>query len=168
MESESEPRPCHNQLAVYPLKSTPKVRLQKRQNHTVRDLGTRFTFDHEREISPIARAFRAFMAARSRFAEDRLADAVASGVTQYAVLGAGLDTFAYRNPFPNLRVFESIFPPHRSGSGRSWRRQPSRYRTVSPSFHLILSTRRYRRDWLKQDSIGELAPFSDGWELFPI
>ena len=38
MESESEPRPCHNQLAVYPLKSTPKVRLQKRQNHTVRDL----------------------------------------------------------------------------------------------------------------------------------
>ena len=97
-----------------------------------------------------------------------LADAVASGVTQYAVLGSGLDTFAYRNPFPNLRVFESIFPPHRSGSGRSWRRQPSRYRTVSPSFHLILSTRRYRRDWLKQDSIGELAPFSDGWELFPI
>jgi hypothetical protein len=40
MESESEPRPCHNQLAVYPLKSTPKVRLQKRQNHTVRDLGS--------------------------------------------------------------------------------------------------------------------------------
>ena len=39
MESESEPRPCHNQLAVYPLKGTPEVRLQKRQNHTVRDLG---------------------------------------------------------------------------------------------------------------------------------
>jgi methyltransferase (TIGR00027 family) len=50
------------------------------------------------------------MAARSRFAEDRLADAVASGVTQYAVLGSGLDTFAYRNPFPNLRVFEVDFP----------------------------------------------------------
>jgi methyltransferase (TIGR00027 family) len=73
-------------------------------------LGPNFTFDRAREMSPIARAFRAFMAARSRYAEDRLADAVASGVTQYALLGAGLDTFAYRNPFPNLRVFEVDFP----------------------------------------------------------
>jgi methyltransferase (TIGR00027 family) len=73
-------------------------------------LGPHFTFDREREMSPLARAFRAFMAARSRFAEDRLADAVASGGTQYAVLGAGLDTFAYRNPFPNLRIFEVDFP----------------------------------------------------------
>jgi methyltransferase (TIGR00027 family) len=29
---------------------------------------------------------------------------------QYVVLGAGLDTFAYRNPFPSLRVFEVDFP----------------------------------------------------------
>jgi methyltransferase (TIGR00027 family) len=50
------------------------------------------------------------MAARSRYAEDRLAEAVANGVTQYVVLGAGLDTFAYRNPFPALRVFEVDFP----------------------------------------------------------
>ena len=57
-----------------------------------------------------ARDFRAFMAARSRYAEDRLAEAVANGVTQYVVLGAGLDTFAYRNPFPALRVFEVDFP----------------------------------------------------------
>ena len=31
-------------------------------------------------------------------------------MTQYVVLGAGLDTFAYRNPFPALRVFEVDFP----------------------------------------------------------
>jgi methyltransferase (TIGR00027 family) len=73
-------------------------------------LGPRFRFDRERELHPIAHAFRAFMAARSRYAEDRLGEAVVSGVTQYAVLGAGLDTFAYRNPFPNLRVFEVDFP----------------------------------------------------------
>ena len=73
-------------------------------------LGPRFAFDQEREMHPVARAFRAFMAARSRFAEDRLAEAVESGVNQYAVLGAGLDTFAYRNPFPGLRVFEVDFP----------------------------------------------------------
>ncbi len=64
----------------------------------------------ERAMHPVGRDFRGFMAARSRYAEDRLANAVASGVTQYVVLGAGLDTFAYRNPFPALRVFEVDFP----------------------------------------------------------
>src|SRR5215470_17263725 len=49
---------------------------------------------------------RAFIVARSRYAEDQLADAIRRGVTQYVVLGAGLDTFAYRNPFEHLRVFE--------------------------------------------------------------
>src|SRR5690554_6539683 len=33
---------------------------------------------------------------RSRYTEDRLAEAVARGVEQYVILGAGLDTFAYR------------------------------------------------------------------------
>src|SRR6204780_882647 len=59
-----------------------------------------------KEHHAFARAFRAFMAARSRFAEDELARAVERGVTQYVILGAGLDTFAYRNPHPGLRVFE--------------------------------------------------------------
>ena len=73
-------------------------------------LGVHFTLDREREMHPVARAFRAFMAARSRHAEERLADAVAAGVGQYVVLGAGLDTFAYRCPFAGLRVFEVDFP----------------------------------------------------------
>jgi methyltransferase (TIGR00027 family) len=60
--------------------------------------------------SSIARAFRAFMAVRSRYAEDQLAQAVARGTRQYVVLGAGLDTFAYRNPYPGLRVFEVDHP----------------------------------------------------------
>jgi methyltransferase (TIGR00027 family) len=64
----------------------------------------------ERAMHPVGRDFRGFMAARSRYAEDRLADCVAAGVTQYVVLGAGLDTFAYRNPFSALRVFEVDFP----------------------------------------------------------
>ena len=50
------------------------------------------------------------MAARSRYAEDELARAVAHGVRQYVVLGAGLDTFAYRNPHPELLVFEVDHP----------------------------------------------------------
>jgi methyltransferase (TIGR00027 family) len=53
---------------------------------------------------------RAFLAVRSRVAEDHLVAAVGSGVRQYVVLGAGLDTFACRNPFPDLRVFEVDHP----------------------------------------------------------
>lgn len=55
-------------------------------------------------------ALRAFLVARSRFAEDMLAAGIAHGVRQYVLLGAGLDTFAYRNPFSGLRVFEVDHP----------------------------------------------------------
>ncbi len=62
--------------------------------------------------SVFSRALRAFLAVRSRYAEDQLALAAGRGVSQYVVLGAGLDTFAYRNPFRGLglRVFEVDHP----------------------------------------------------------
>jgi methyltransferase (TIGR00027 family) len=65
----------------------------------------------ERESGRAARALRAFMAARSRYAEDSLRRAVEHGVAQYVLLGAGLDTFAYRNPYGDaVRVFEVDHP----------------------------------------------------------
>jgi methyltransferase (TIGR00027 family) len=72
----------------------------------------------EHRTRRISRALRAFLAVRGRLTEDLLAEAVAAGVTQYVVLGAGLDTFAYRNPHPNLRVFEVDFP-----ATQVWKRQ---------------------------------------------
>ena len=98
------------------------------------------SYDAVREMHPFARAFRAFMAARSRYAEDRLAASVAQGVTQYVILGAGLDTFAYRNPFPQLRVFEVTSPPHRSGSARCFPRPPLPRLRISPSCRSTSST----------------------------
>jgi methyltransferase (TIGR00027 family) len=59
---------------------------------------------------PFSRAMRAFLVARSRYAEDNLNRAVAAGVRQYVLLGAGLDSFAYRNPHSLLRVFEVDHP----------------------------------------------------------
>ncbi|WP_243057909.1 SAM-dependent methyltransferase [Nocardioides sp. SR21] len=53
---------------------------------------------------------RLFIAVRHRFAEDALAAAVARGTRQVVVLGAGLDTFAYRNPYADTRVFEVDHP----------------------------------------------------------
>jgi methyltransferase (TIGR00027 family) len=64
------------------------------------------------EETPYARVLRASMVARSRFAEDELRLAVQRGVRQYVLLGAGLDTFAYRHRYPAdaLRVFEVDHP----------------------------------------------------------
>ena len=61
---------------------------------------------------PAQLRMRMFMAARSRFAEDCLGAAVSRGVRQAVVLGAGLDTFALRNPHSDLglRVFEVDHP----------------------------------------------------------
>lgn len=48
---------------------------------------------------------------RSRYAEDSLAAAVGRGISQYLVLGAGLDSFAYRSDLANrVRVFEVDHP----------------------------------------------------------
>jgi methyltransferase (TIGR00027 family) len=76
----------------------------------VQMVGQEYARDMERAMHKVARDFRCYIAARSRYVEDRLAETVACGVMQYVILGAGLDTFAYRNPFPSLRVFEVDFP----------------------------------------------------------
>ncbi len=70
--------------------------------------------------TPGARALRFFIVARSAVAEAELAQAVTErGVTQLFVLGAGFDTFAYRNPFgPALRVFEVDHP-----ATQAWKRE---------------------------------------------
>ncbi len=59
---------------------------------------------------PFSVAMRAHLVARSRYAEDALGAAVSRGTRQYVLLGAGLDTFAYRNPHAALRVFEIDHP----------------------------------------------------------
>ncbi|HXC42230.1 MAG TPA: class I SAM-dependent methyltransferase [Candidatus Dormibacteraeota bacterium] len=79
-----------------------------------------------KENHKFSRAFRAFMAARSRYAEDELARAVEHGVSQYVILGAGLDTFAYRNRHPELRVFEVDHP-----ATQEWKREQLQAASIS-------------------------------------
>jgi methyltransferase (TIGR00027 family) len=60
---------------------------------------------------PERRGLRFFVAMRSRFAEDSARRAIEAGVRQILVLGAGLDTFAYRlESREGLRVFELDHP----------------------------------------------------------
>jgi methyltransferase (TIGR00027 family) len=63
--------------------------------------------------------FRAGIVARARFVEDLIAERIDHGVTQYVILGAGLDTFAQRRPdvASRLRVFEVDQP-----RAQAWKR----------------------------------------------
>jgi len=76
--------------------------------------------DGNRHAHLRSQGLRAFIAARSRFSEDMLAEAVAKGVPQYVLLGAGLDTFAYRaaQAYPDLAVFEVDHP-----ATQGWKRE---------------------------------------------
>ncbi|MEA2304626.1 MAG: hypothetical protein QOH43_1906 [Solirubrobacteraceae bacterium] len=69
---------------------------------------------------PDRRPLRLFIAARSRVAEDAVGAAVARGVRQAVVLGAGLDTFGLRNPHAGagLHVWEVDHP-----ATQAWKRE---------------------------------------------
>lgn len=77
-------------------------------------------FDKNREAHEAQRGIRFFVVARSNIAESALRIAVQDrSVGQLVVLGAGLDTFAYRNPFgARLRVFEVDHP-----ATQAWKRR---------------------------------------------
>src|SRR5208283_3527559 len=77
------------------------------------------TVARDAEGQPSRRRMRIFIAVRTRFAEDALAAAVERGVRQIVVLGAGLDTFAYRGTLRDpLPIFEVDHP-----ATQAWKRQ---------------------------------------------
>jgi methyltransferase (TIGR00027 family) len=78
---------------------------------------------------PERRPLRLFIAMRSRFAEESARRAVERGVRQIIVLGAGLDTFAYRlEPTRDLIVFELDHPATQADK----RRRLGRARVAEP------------------------------------
>ncbi len=52
----------------------------------------------ERHQNPYGKGLRSHICLRSRFAEDKLAEEVRRGARWYVLVGAGFDTFAYRQP----------------------------------------------------------------------
>jgi methyltransferase (TIGR00027 family) len=90
---DGEPKVLHDPIAVRLLDADV---LQQIQSNPARA--------HE----PLTKGLRSHVVLRSRFAEERMAQAVQRGVRQCVILGAGLDTFAFRQPdwARNLRIYE--------------------------------------------------------------
>lgn len=72
------------------------------------------------DMNPRFTSVRASIVARARFIEDLVVERAGQGLTQYVLLGAGLDTFAQRRPeiAARLRVFEIDRP-----GPQAWKRQ---------------------------------------------
>jgi methyltransferase (TIGR00027 family) len=98
---------------------------------------------------PFSAALRAWMVARARLAEDVLAESVRThNVSQCLVLGAGLDTFAYRNPYPHVHVYEVDHP-----ATQAWKREQLEAAAIS----IPQTTRHVPVDFEKQSLREELT-----------
>jgi len=71
-------------------------------------------------VYPDFARMRTLFALRNRYAEDELARTIEQGTSRYIILGAGLDSFAYRRPdlMRTLDVFEVDHP-----SSQAWKRR---------------------------------------------
>jgi methyltransferase (TIGR00027 family) len=101
-------RAAHQMLDATPLIFDDPVALR-----LLGEEGRRHILEHEGRYSlPAARGLRSHLVVRSRFAEDRLEEAVARGINTYVILGAGFDTFAYRQPewAEGMRIIEIDHP----------------------------------------------------------
>jgi methyltransferase (TIGR00027 family) len=111
---------------------------------------------------PFSTGLRAFVVGRSRYAEDNLKRAVGNGVKQYVLLGAGLDTFAHRNPYPQLRVFEVDHP-----ATQQWKRELlQRSRIVIPeslSYTPVDFERQSLAEQLRDTGFDRTAPAFFAW-----
>jgi len=91
---------------------------------------------------------RAFTVMRSRYTEDTLGSALERGITQYVILGAGLDSFAYRQPpqTKRLHIFEVDHP-----ATQSWKRARLRELQLDPPGNLTFVPVDFERQTLAEE-----------------
>jgi methyltransferase (TIGR00027 family) len=130
---------------------------RQRAAHQVLDHGSilddpfamKILFEDEKDVlqfangHPLASIGRLITAARSRIAEDALARAVEGGIRQIVILGAGLDTFALRNPHgaQEIRIYEVDHP-----ATQAWKRQRLAEAQIALPLWLIFAPVDFERD----------------------
>jgi methyltransferase (TIGR00027 family) len=113
---------------------------------------------------PQASIGRLFTAARSRIAEDALSKAVERGTRQIVILGAGLDTFALRNPHAaqQIRIYEVDYP-----ATQTWKRQRLAEAQIALPPSLIFVPIDFERDKLGENlaaaGFQQTSPASFTW-----
>jgi methyltransferase (TIGR00027 family) len=108
-------------------------------------------------------AFSRWVCARTRFPEDLVERAAASGIGQYVILGAGLDSFAYRRHdlLDRLRVFEVDHP-----ATQAWKRQRLAELGVAAPAGLVFAPVDFERQTMREGleqagfAFGDQAVFS--------
>jgi methyltransferase (TIGR00027 family) len=100
---------------------------------------------------PLASIGRLLAVARSRIAEDALSQAVERGIRQIVVLGAGLDTFALRNPHGarQIRIYEVDHP-----ATQAWKRQRLAEAQLALPPWLIFAPVDFEQDDLEEKLVG--------------
>ncbi|MDR2551088.1 MAG: class I SAM-dependent methyltransferase [Desulfobulbus sp.] len=117
----------------------------------LRILGLEADTGHSRswqDDTPLDRVLRTALAVRSRHAEEMLQKARLRGIDQYVVLGAGLDTFAYRHATAGsdgLRVFEVDHP-----ATQEWKRQRLHLAGIAVPKHCIFVPVDFERQTLAE------------------
>ena len=100
------------------------------------------------DMSPFTRPFRASILARARFVEDFVQKMAASQITQYVILGSGLDTFAFRHPELNtqLKIFELDQP-----GPQEWKKQRLEELNLAVPANLVFVPHDFESDrpWLE-------------------
>jgi hypothetical protein len=105
--------------------------------------------EHEKDVLQFASAHplvsigRVITTARSRIVEDALSSAVERGVRRIVILGAGLDTFALRNPHGarQIHIYELDHP-----ATQAWKRQRLAEAPIALPPWLILLPVDFERD----------------------
>lgn len=90
---------------------------------------------------------RAYTVMRARYTEDALGNALERGITQYVILGAGLDSFAYRQPpqAKSLHIFEVDHP-----ATQMWKRARLRDLRLDPPSNLTFVPVDFERQTLAE------------------
>jgi methyltransferase (TIGR00027 family) len=111
-----------------------------------------------------ARGLRGHVVTRSRVAEDRLLASLSRGVTQYVILGAGYDTFAYRQPEAtrSLRIVEV----DQAGTQQDKRQRLAAAQIAEPAnvqFASVDFTREDVAECLRAEGVDGSAPTCFSW-----
>src|SRR5262245_31842785 len=103
--------------------------------------------------------FSRWLCVRARLAEDVVERAVSAGMRQYAILGAGLDSFAYRRPdlLVRLRVFEIDHP-----ASQAWKRQRLAELGVSLPANLVFAPVDFETQTLRDGLLSAGFDFAAG------